>query len=198
MWLPDCAATRFIQSRTLTAALVCTLGLAAACGNAGSDDREGAGRSAAGAQDSLRAPRSIAVVYPESATVPAHDTVDAHAANWTVDLVRGRLSSGGMTTTVTGPVQSKHMSVPGTRVHVPGADLEVYIYSDANATAQDVDRFDKLMRMPDGTLMWQKPPALITANNLVVLVLTPDPTVRENIRRVIDRSHMRLYAAPAP
>lgn len=98
---------------------------------------------------------------------------------------------------VTGPVQVKHMTVPGTSVHVPGAELEVYIYGDANATAQDVDRFDRLMRMPDGALMWQKPPALITANNLVVLVLTSDAAVREHIRRVIKLSHMTQYSAPA-
>ncbi len=130
--------------------------------------------------------------------MPAHDTVSAHAVNWTVDLVLGRLSSAGMMTKVAGPVKAKHMTVPGTRVHVPGAELEVYIYSDANATAQDVDRFDKLMRMPDGNLMWEKPPALITANNLVVLVLTSDPAVREHIRRAIDLSDVTQFVAPPP
>ena len=198
MWLLFCAATRFIQSRTLTAALACTLGSTAACGNAGNANRDDTGRSAASAQDARGAPRSITAVNPESSTVPAHDTVSAHAVNWTIDDVLGRLSSGGMTTTVSGPVQAKHMSVPGTRVHVPGAELEVYIYGDANATAQDVDRFDKLMRMPDGALMWQKPPALITVNNLVVLVLTSDHKVREDIRRVLDASHMTQYGVPAP
>lgn len=185
-----------MKSRRLTATLACVLGLAAGCGNAGNDHPDGAGRSAASAPDSLGAPRSFAVANPESSTVPAHDSVSAHAIDWTVDLVLDRLSSGGMMAKVTGPVQVKHMTVPGTRVHVPGAELEVYIYADANATAQDVDRFDKLMRMPDGALMWQKPPALITANNLVVLVLTSDPAVREHVRRVINLSHKTQYSAP--
>lgn len=198
MWLPDCAATQFISSRTLTVTLACSLASLAGCGNAGNDQRAGSDGSAASAQDSRGAPRSTAEVNREASSVPAHDTVSAHAVNWTLDDVLGRLSSGGMTTSVGGPAQEKHMSVPGTRVHVPGAELEVYIYGDANATAQDVDRFDKLMRMPDGALMWQKPPALITVNNLVVLVLTPDPTAREHIRRVLDSSHMTQYGVPAP
>ena len=174
-----------IRSVRLAAALACALASAVACSNAPSDHPEGAAPSATGTRDSLGVDPPVAVGNPQSSTVPAHDTVSAHAVFWTVDLVLARLSSGGKVATVTGPVQAKHMSVPGTVVHVAGADLEVYIYSDANATAQDVDRFDRLMRMPDRTLMWQKPPALITANNLVVLVLTPDPAVRDRIRRAV-------------
>jgi hypothetical protein len=109
-----------------------------------------------------------------------------------------RLRSAGLSPTLAGPVKQKHMAVPGARVLVPGGELEVYLYGDANATAQDVDRFDRLMRMPDGALMWTKPPALVTANNMVILVLTSDAALRERVRTVLHLSHMQTYPAGAP
>ena len=142
--------------------------------------------------------RSYTATNPESSAIPARDSVSSHSVNWTVDLVMQRLSDGGMAATSLGPVTTKHMSVAGTRVQVPGAELEIYLYGDANAPAQDIDRFDRLMRMPDGVLMWEKPPALVTSNNLVILVVTPDVRVREDVRRVLNLSHIRGYPTMTP
>jgi hypothetical protein len=139
--------------------------------------------------------RSYTAINPESSAVPARDSVSAHPVNWTVDLVMQRLSSGGLRAVRLGPVGRRHMSVAGTRVQVPGAELEIYLYGDANAAAQDVDRFDRLMRTPDGALVWAKPPALVTANNMVILIITADATIGEHVRRVLNLSHVKQYRA---
>jgi hypothetical protein len=142
--------------------------------------------------------KSFPVANPELSSVPARDSVSAHPVDWTVDLVLERLRSAGLPATLAGPVQQSHMSAPGTRILVPGAELEVYLYGDANATAPDIDRFDQLMRMPDGALMWEKPPALVTANNMVIIVLTADAALRERVRDVLHLSHMHTSPAVAP
>lgn len=139
--------------------------------------------------------KPMPVANPVLSAVPARDSVSAHPVTWTVDFVLERLSSAGLSPKLAGPVQRKHMAVPGTRVFIPGAELEVYLYGDANATAQDIDRFDRLMRMPDGALMWEKPPALVTANNMVIVVLTADASIRERVRDVLHLSHIHTIRA---
>ncbi len=142
--------------------------------------------------------KSFPVVNPELSAVPARDSVSLFPVTWTVDFLLERLASAGLSPTLAGPVQQKHMAVPGTRVLIPGAELEVYLYGDANATAQDVDRFDRLMRMPDGALMWKKPPALVTANNMVIVVMTADVALRERVRKVLHLSHIHTPPSAAP
>jgi hypothetical protein len=137
---------------------------------------------------------SMRVANPVLSAVPARDSVSLYPVTWTVDLVMQRLSGAGLSPTLAGPVQQQHMRVPGTRILIPGAELEVYLYGDANATAPDIDRFDQLMRMPNGALMWAKPPALVTANNLVIVVLTADAAVLERVRNVLHLS--RAHRSP--
>ncbi|MDQ2667111.1 MAG: hypothetical protein M3Z05_14015 [Gemmatimonadota bacterium] len=142
--------------------------------------------------------KSFPAADPVLSAVPARDSVSLFPVTWTVDFLLERLASAGLPPTLAGPVQVKHMAVPGTRVLIPGAELEVYLYGDANATAPDIDRFYKLMRMPDGALMWKKPPALVTANNMVIVVLTGDTAVRERVRDVLHLSHIHSTPRAAP
>jgi hypothetical protein len=183
-------SSMFIPVRSAT--LIACVTLAAACG-APSRDRAAESASASNRADSTAPARSYTATNPESSAVPARDSVSAHPVDWTVDLVIQRLTSGGLNAKVRGPVTVKHMDVAGTSIQVPGAELEIYLYGDANAAAQDIDRFDRLMRMPNGALMWEKPPALVTSNNMVILVITSDATVREHVRRVLNLSHMKEY-----
>ena len=177
----------------LRAALVACLALATACGAPRPDRLPADSASLATPSGDGGRAGSYSAVNPESSGVPARDSVSAEPVNWTVDLVMTRLKSGGLDAKLLQPVTAKHMSAPGARVQVPGAELEIYLYGDANATAQDIDRFDRLMRMPDGALMWEKPPALVTANNMVILIVTSDPAVRERVRRALNLSHMKQY-----
>ena len=143
--------------------------------------------------------KSFPVANPVLSTEPARDSVSLFPVTWTVDFLLGRLASAGLSPTLAGPVLQKHMAVPGTRVLIPGAELEVYLYGDANATAQDIDRFYRLTRNPrDSGLVWEKPPALITANNMVIVVVTADAALRERVRGVLhlSRTHAPPSAAP--
>ena len=175
----------------LVALLACVM-LEAACGSP-RHDREAESAEASHRADSVAPAASYTATNPESSVIPARDSVSAHPVDWTVDLVMQRLSDGGLKPALQGPVTAKHMSAPGTSVQVPGAELEIYLYGDANAAAPDIDQFDRLMRMPDGALMWEKPPAIVTSNNMVILIVTSDATVRERIRRVLNLSHMKEY-----
>ena len=141
---------------------------------------------------------SLPVTNPVLAAVPARDSVSAHPVDWTVALVVERLKSAGLSPTLGGPVQQKHMAVPGMRILIPGAALEVYLYGDANAAAPDIDRFDRLTRTPgESSLVWEKPPALVTANNMVIMVLTGDAALRERVRSVLHLSHMHTFPTTA-
>ena len=84
-------------------------------------------------------------------------------------------------------------------VLIPGAELEVYLYGDANAAAPDIDRFDRLTRNPgDSRLVWKKPPALVSANNMMIMVLTADAALRERVRDVLHLSHIHATPSAAP
>ncbi|CAN5905880.1 hypothetical protein BH11GEM2_BH11GEM2_17810 [soil metagenome] len=143
--------------------------------------------------------KSFPVANPVLSAVPARDSVSLFPVTWTVDFLLERLASAGLSPTLAGPVQQKHMAVPGTRVLIPGAELEVYLYGDANATSQDIDRFYRLTRNPrDSGLVWKKPPALVTANNMVIIVVTADTALRERVRDVLHLSHIHMTPRAAP
>ena len=159
--------------------------------------RDSQGRRADTALADTRA-QSFPVANPVLSAVPARDSVSAHSVTWTIDLVRERLASAALSPTLAGPVRQRHMAVPGTRVLIPGAELEVYLYGDANAAAPDIDRFDRLTRTPgDPRLVWEKPPALVTANNMVIMVLTDDAAVRERVRQVLHLSETHMFPTAA-
>lgn len=85
-----------------------------------------------------------------------------------------------------GPVREPFFGVQGTLVNIPGAELELFVYGDAIAAGRDIDGLDTLTVSPHGRrVVWRKPPALVTSNNLVTIVLTEDPAVREQVRRVL-------------
>ncbi len=175
----------------VTAASAALLVMQIACG--GSQDRRADTLAADTLVSDVKA-ASLPVANPALAAVPPRDTVSMYPLTWTVDIVLERLVSAGLSPRLGGAVKEKFMSLPGTRVSIPGAELEVFVYGSATMAAQDIDRFYKLMRMPDGALMWKKPPALVTANNMVILVLTDDTALRERVRDVLHLSDAHASA----
>lgn len=179
----------------LLAVIAGSLGTQPACSRAARDQPDSARSTVAVVADSAPA---FQAVNPELSAVPARDSVSAHPVDWTVDLAMARLSSAGLAPKLMGPVQVKHMNVAGTLIGVAGAELEIYLYGDSNASAQDIDRFDKLMAMPGGgPVMWEKPPAIVTENNMVIMVLTTDPAVRERVRKVFTLSQLHTFPGSA-
>jgi len=83
------------------------------------------------------------------------------------------------------------MLVPGTRIRIADAELEVYLYGDASAGARDIDRFYTLSPTASGEgVRWSKPSALVAANNLVIIVRNASEAVREQVRSAVDGSHV--------
>ena len=156
------------------------LGAAAGCGDA---------RKAPSAADSVVvAPRRSAPVPIVTVTpLPAPDSVRAHALQWTGELVMDALASAGLSPLVRGSTREPFMGIPGVLIDITGGEVEMFIYGDANAAARDVDQLDTLVVGPRGQhVVWRKPPALVNANNLVLIVLTADPAVRTRVRNAID------------
>lgn len=166
-----------------------------ACRHSAKEQPDSARARATATPDSAPA---FKAVNPELSALPARDSVGAHAVDWTVPLVMARLSSAHLAPKVMGSVTVKHMSVPGTLITVPGADLELYLYGDANAAGQDIDRFDRLMAMPGAApVMWVKPPAIVTADNMVIVVLTIDSALRERVRTLFTLQHVHRFPGSA-
>lgn len=170
------------SSRRLFLAAVAIVGVLslAACRGSGRDATADSSASAVKAPIGTSTPRIAA------APLPAADSVSAHAPTWSMDLVLGALRSAGLTPVERGAAKESFLGVPGRLVEIPNAELEVFIYGDAIAAARDIDRLDTLAVSPRGTkLVWRKPPALVTSNNLVVIVLTDSSATRARVRQVL-------------
>lgn len=155
------------------------LALAIACGSPGADADVAARLPKVHAADSQKS-------SPRPAALPPRDSVSAHAPTWDLDLAVGALRSAGMRPVVEGPVREPFFGVQGTLVNVPGAELELFVYGDAIAAGRDIDGLDTLTVSPRGRrVVWRKPPALVTSNNLVTIVLTESSAVRDQVRRVL-------------
>lgn len=168
------------------------LALAVACGSPGAD-----------ATVERRVPQVSAVDSQRSAlravALPPRDSVSAHAPTWDVNLAVGALRSSGMRPVVQGTVQESFFGVAGTLVKITGAELELFVYGDAIAAAHDIDGLDTLTVSPRGRrVVWRKPPALVTSNNLVTIVLTADPAVRKQVRAVLGTIGDGPHPAPSP
>lgn len=171
---------------------------AVACNSSARDERAMPQRSVMADARPADSTSEFRVMNPELAAVPARDSVSAHPVNWTIDLVMQRLSSAGLSPANLGPVKVVHMNVAGSLVAIRGAELEVYLYGDPNAAARDIDRFDRLMAMPgQASAMWHKPPAIVTANNAVIVVLTTEAAVRERVRTVFSLAHLHPFQGSA-
>jgi hypothetical protein len=153
--------------------------LAAACGGPGADAGVEGRSTAARAADSP-------VATPRVAALPPRDSVSAHAPTWDLDLAVGALRSAGLDPVVRGPVREPFLGVAGTLVEVTRAELELFVYGDAVAAGRELDGLDTLAVSRRGRrIVWRRPPALVTSNNLVTIVLTADSDVRERVRRVL-------------
>lgn len=170
--------------RLRVVASVATIGALplAGCGRPGHD-------SSVDSAASANVPGTSTTPRIAAAALPARDSVSAHAPTWSMDLVLSALRSAGLTPVERGAAKESFLGVPGRLLEIPGAELEVFIYGDAIAAARDIDRLDTLAVSPRGTkLVWRKPPALVTSNNLVVIVLTQSADTRARVRKVLGSS----------
>jgi hypothetical protein len=116
-----------------------------------------------------------------------HDTIDAPRGVWTFgDVIRTLRSNGLQPLTVDGPVQQRFMGPVGTRLSIPGAEVQVYIYADALARARDTDLVDS-MKVAPRTMHadWRMKPSIVVINNAALIVLTDDETLRRRIHAAV-------------
>lgn len=116
-----------------------------------------------------------------------HDTIDAPKGVWSTEAVVGALESRGLgPVTIQGRVQQPFIGPVGTGLHLPGADVQVYLYADALARARETDLIDSLKVAPRGTHVdWRMPASIIVINNAALIVLTNDETLRKRIHAAV-------------
>lgn len=123
-----------------------------------------------------------------------HDTIDAPEGVWDARAVRGALKAAGL-----GPVSDQglvrlpFLGPDGTRLAIPGAEIQVYAYADAVARARETDLIDSLKVAPaDGHVDWRMPASIIVTNNAALIVLTSDDVLRKRIHAAIRLHEMKL------
>ena len=124
-------------------------------------------------------------VVPDSEGAPI-DTVAAYEGVWDVTTVRGHLARAGVTTIEQGEVRQPFMGARGTRLRGDRGELQVFVYADAGARARDTDRLDSnaLVLVSEGGA-GQRPAAVVTANNLAVIVVGRDSALLESVTGVL-------------
>jgi hypothetical protein len=116
-----------------------------------------------------------------------HDTIDAPKGVWEVRAVRRALEVASLgPVSDDGVVHLPFLGPEGTRLGLPGAEVQVYIYADALARARETDLIDSLKVAPaSGHVDWRMPASIIVTNNAAVIVLTSDDLLRKRIHAAV-------------
>ena len=122
---------------------------------------------------------------------PPHDIATA-AITWDVARVEARLRDAGFTSVREGEdVRQPFMSAPGARLRIAigasgHAEVQVFVYEELVARGRDTGRLDTVRVAPPTMMIsWRVTPSLIVDNNLALIVLASDTTLRVRIRRAI-------------
>lgn len=134
---------------------------------------------------------SSALILPTDSFPPhEHDTVDPPKGSWETGAVPEALEAAGLgPVSYEGTVRLRFLGPVGTRLRVPGAEIQVYIYADALARARETDLIDSVKVAPvNGHADWTMPPSIIVVNNVALIVLTRDEFLRRRIHAAV-REH---------
>lgn len=138
-------------------------------------------------EDGAGATVSVAegTVVPENEGAPV-DTVSPYEGVWDLATVRGHLAKAGVATTEEGDVRQPFMGARGYRLRGGSGEMQVFIYADAGARARDTDRLDSTALMvPTASGSGQAPAAIVTADNLAVIVVAPDSALLKTVTGVL-------------
>ena len=107
-------------------------------------------------------------------------------SGWDLPTVQSELRTQGFDAVAIGDVRHPFMTVPGTRLRVQNAELQLFIYPDSAARARDTGALDTTRVAPrDREMEWPAPPVLVTSHNMAVIVLAADPQLRERLRTAL-------------
>ncbi len=136
-------------------------------------------------------PRTQAVVPPVVATSGKPiDTVGGSRSRvtWNVANLEKALRSVGLDPVRKGVVRQPFLGAEGVAFTIGSAELQAYIYADAVAVGRDTDPLDTVAVAPPGMKVnWIMPPTLIVKNNLALILLTRDASLRQRVRRALSR-----------
>lgn len=78
------------------------------------------------------------------------------------------------------------MMAEGALIQVDGAELQAFFYGDANARAADTDKLDPVrVAPPTMSILWIARPSLVVNNNLALIVLTKDESLRRKLTKAL-------------
>ena len=118
--------------------------------------------------------------------VPLRDTAGSGAINWTLGDLQKRMRGVQLEAMAAGEVRQPFLSTLGMRFHLPGGELQAYVYADAGALSRDTDVLDTVTVSPPTMMIdWKLPPTLIVSNNLALILLTSDPKLRKKVREAV-------------
>lgn len=125
---------------------------------------------------------------PVRAATPAK----SGATNWTIEAVEAKLKAVGLQVRRDVRVEQPFLKVPGVVLVVgkdAAAEIQTYIYANAEARAADTNQLDpKKVAPPTMNPHWLKPASLIAESNLAAIVLTRDPALADQVRAALTKS----------
>jgi hypothetical protein len=123
---------------------------------------------------------------------PPHDTAEVDAFTWNLARVEARLRDAGFTSVrENGEVRQPFMGATGARLFIAGrtqeeVEVEAFVYADQAMRASDTDRLDPVRVAPPTMIVsWRVAPSLVVNNNLALIVLASNATLRARIRQAI-------------
>lgn len=168
----------------MLAALVLTLGAAACKRSAHAPAASAASTASVRTQTSA----SNAPVTGHFRAVTAAESLAEARDIWNKPEVVRRLAEAGLV--VIDPAQTVHrpdLHVPGDRLQVSGAELEIYVYDDAAARRRDAAALDTVHHgLPS---IYE--PRYIVSGNLVAILRTPHDRLAERVTNALMARHNR-------
>ena len=142
------------------------------------------------AKDSMpaaRVPSPPLTTAPGKAPSPA-DTSCPMWGDWQLCSVEYRLVRAGLLLTKGDkPVRYAFMHVPGVVYDVGNAQIEVFIYPNAQERSRDTDQLDSETVSPKGQpQIWREPPSLAISNNLAAIILSVNARQAERIALALE------------
>jgi hypothetical protein len=127
--------------------------------------------------------RRAAADYPLPPSRPRCE----RTGHWDACTLRERLDAAGLVPRDSGDsVRRPFMRVAGARLLLGRAELVAFLYEDSTAMRADVRALDSLAAAPRGAgAVWDRPPTLITSDNLAAVLLGGDAQKVERVTLAI-------------
>jgi hypothetical protein len=162
------------------------LALAIGCrGESAASKRESGAKEPAPATPGLSPPATA----PGKSSRAVADTACPTWGDWQPCNVEYRLMRAGLVLTRRdAPARHAFMHVPGVVYDVSNAEIEVFIYPNAQERARDTDQLDSETVSPRGgqPQIWREPATLAISNNLAAIILSVNARQAERIALALE------------